>query len=514
MVDDLDAPTALDRARQWLTGDAGAPADRAEALDRHDLELDEILDVSRRLALAIAGRPELWGDPALQALSADLTRQRDAAVARWIEIAVPLRLSGVRLRAEPRRAAIAGRPPAGDGRDRGDPAWAVSGRHVVIDDGYRQRIQAALSGQYPAVSREVALFSPQAVQAARAELADLPAAIDSEDQVRAEFRALVRLSRPERQDTWRSFPDDLQVALVAHLAARARRLQEPALAAWLANADADRQLEIVFNALSRYTKDAQPGFVHGLARTHEPKSGSWLKDAQDYLAALDAWVEPRTEPAPANPEREIGRLEALIAEGADDSAIVDQLDAAVTAGVVRTDRRLVRLLRPKLELLGRHARFKALRKAIKDADETDDAPDRQAGPAADWPCWPYVRGKRAAIVGGDPREDARSRIQAAFELASLAWEAIDAVRQVEALATQIRSGNVDLVILIQSLINHSMCGKIVDACRSAKVPFAAVERGYGVERIRLAIEQDVSRRFGDAAGATTAQLRAADADAA
>lgn len=501
MAQDNDDNKPLDSVREWLAREPPNAAERAESIEKLDLQLDEVLDLSRRLAHNLAGRPDAWGDPQVLALQAQLAGLRGALLQRWIDLVVAVRLSGTRLKPEVRatfRRTESRGPNWDEIRDRPTNEYPVargpSGPFVQVDDGQRLRLQAALSGQFAAVANPT-VFPLQLAQTVRAELGDLPQVIDSEEALRSELKLLVRCTRPERQEAWRSLPADVQVPIIAHIAARARRLQEPATAQLLGQLDVDRQIETLFNALSRYTKEEAPGFVYGLARSHGARGESWTKDAADHLATLNELIAVRAEPAKANPEREIAKLEGLLTDDAGDDAVVAQLDAVLAAGVAKTDPRLVRMCGPKLELLGKHARFKPLRKAIKEADEVDDAPERQAGPPAEWAFWPHVRGKRAAIIGGDPREEPRARIEAAFEFAGLTWEGIDQVRQVDTLCNQVRSGSVDFVILLQSLINHSVCGKIVDACRSAKVPFAAVERGYGVERIRMAIEQDLGKRL-------------------
>lgn len=506
----------IESVREWLAAEAPSLADRADAVERIDLELDELLDVSRRFAAALAGRAEVWDAAAVRQLEAELAEKRRELIDRWVQAVLAVRLTGVRLRPENRQQLRRGEARAHSGmfeaRDRNSgafearertssdlvvPAMSPSGSYLQLDDSQRQRLQAALSGQFPAVTAAPQVFPAQLAQAVRAELGEVPPALDNEEAVRAELKLLVRCTRPERQDGWRSLPPDVQVSIIAHLAARARCLQEPPAAQILTQLDVDRQIETLFNALSRYTKEEAPGFVYGLARSHGARSESWHKDAMEHLNMLNELIAVRAEPAKANPEREIAKLEQMLADEAGDDAVVEQLDAVLAAGVTKTDARLVRLCRPKLELLGKHARFKPLRKAIKEVDESDENPDKQTGPAADWPHWAAVRGKRAALIGGEPREEPRARIQAAFEFAALSWESIDQVRQIDALANQIRSGGVDFMIILQSFVNHSVCGKIVDACRSAKVPFAAVERGYGVERIRLAIEQDLGKRAAD-----------------
>ncbi|MSQ82574.1 MAG: hypothetical protein EXR77_06605 [Myxococcales bacterium] len=507
MNSDSSTVKTLEIVREWLAREPAAAVDHAEVIERIDLELDELLDASRRFAHAIAGRADCWQDAKVIDIQQQLADRRRELMARWIDAVVSLRLGGVRLKPEIRPTFRRGesRPAAVDGelRDRitgeyGAVARSPSGPFVAVDEFKRHRLQAQLSGQYAAVVAPPPVFSLPLAQSVRAELGEIPAALDTDEAVRTELKLLVRCTRPERQETWRSLPADVQVPVIAHLAARARCLQEPPALPILTLLDVDRQIENLFNALSRYTKEEAPGFVYGLARSHGSRSDSWLKDAQDHLTLLNELIAVRAEPTKPNPEREIAKLEALLAEDGGDDPIIEHLDAVIAAGVARTDPRLVRICRPKLELLGKHARFKPLRKAIKEGDEIEEAPDRQTGPAADWAHWSAVRGKRAALIGGDPREDARARIEHCFEFAGLSWEGIDQVRQVDALANQIRAGGVEFVIVLQSYINHAVCGKIVDACRGAKVPFASVERGYGVERIRLAIEQDLGKRPAEA----------------
>jgi hypothetical protein len=106
----------------------------------------------------------------------------------------------------------------------------------------------------------------------------------------------------------------------------------------------------------------------------------------------------------------------------------------------------------------------------------------------DWPAWPAVRGKHAAIAGGTPREERRIKLERAFALAELDWPEIANPRKVEGLVRRIESGTVDLVILIQNLINHSAADSLVDACKAASVPLVLTQ-GYGISGLRAALEK-------------------------
>ncbi len=108
----------------------------------------------------------------------------------------------------------------------------------------------------------------------------------------------------------------------------------------------------------------------------------------------------------------------------------------------------------------------------------------------DWPGWPAVRGKHAAIAGGTPREDARIKLERAFALAELDWPEIANPRKVEGLVRRIENGTVDLVILIQNLITTSRRVCRPDRTRSAprnpRSTFFREEASRGSGRAALA----------------------------
>lgn len=507
------------RLQAWLDQPATDLEECRRLLDELEAALRQVDEQGVAFARAVAQRPGAWADPEVAYLQDRLRAERTSLLLQFAEAAFAFRAAGGDLRwdvPDEVRLDVPAPPPRmeGPGPERafpgersygtgGDPASLPPGSAaphpaVPLDDSVRRRLQEALSGGVATAPRPT-VFPVQQWLALAAEVGEIPEVLESEAATRDELRRLLRATRLERQETWRTLPAEVQVHLLAHLTARARCLQEPPTAELLFKLDPDRQLDALFSTLSGYLKAFTPGFVHGLARHHEPRGASWREDAQDHWRALSAMAAAHIEPARPNPERELARLEELLATGPTEGDLLASLQSTIEAGVTQTDQRLVRLLRGQLPLLSRHARFKTLRRAIKDAEaagELDETAERATGPSEEWPCWHVVRGKRGALVGGDPREEARARIASAFELSDLAWQPIDRVQQIASLAGQIRAGNVDLVLLLQSFVSHTVAGKIVDACRDAGVPFVSVERGYGIERIRLAIEEDVGRRLG------------------
>jgi CO/xanthine dehydrogenase FAD-binding subunit len=54
---------------------------------------------------------------------------------------------------------------------------------------------------------------------------------------------------------------------------------------------------------------------------------------------------------------------------------------------------------------------------------------------------------------------------------------------------RIAAGSVDLVVLLGRFMSHSIQDQVIPACKQAGIAWVVVERGYGVEQLRLAIER-------------------------
>lgn len=243
-----------------------------------------------------------------------------------------------------------------------------------------------------------------------------------------ELDALDDVSADPEERGWHLLERDTQRLWVSALVARARALKASSV---LSEAQRDR-LRTVLKRFPLWSAQHRPGYVHGLALDHTPKGASWADDARDLWHALAAdavgdgsfFGAPRRQLSPRPP--------------------------ASSRGQATTE---------QAELL----------------------PD-------DWLAWPAVRGKRAALVGGTPREDARVRLERAFDLAELSWLEPASPRRVDALVRRIQGGTIDLVLLIQNLIDHAASDALVRTCKAEAVPFALTQ-GYGVGAVRVAVEK-------------------------
>jgi len=193
------------------------------------------------------------------------------------------------------------------------------------------------------------------------------------------------------------------------------------------NASIKGRLREVIVRFPEFAAAVRPGHVNGMRIDHEPAHGSWQRDVDATYDELVAEVEePRT--ATADDERPSARKS-----------------------------------RPS-----------------KDVD-ADPEP-------VDWKYREHASSMRIVMFGGSRREDARANIETALGIGTLEWAEGDKPRRVDALASAIARGSFDVFLLLRSFVHHKDADKLIAAAKSAAMPFAIVESGYGVEAIRSAIE--------------------------
>lgn len=292
-------------------------------------------------------------------------------------------------------------------------------------------------------------------------------------------------------DRWRGLPREVQRTLVGLVTGRLRRAQDEI-------GVAGAKLDDTFSMLSAWSKREQPGWVNGLSRGHGPTRGSWSADVEAYGARL-----PRAEAAPAVRESHERLLSAVAAflpefesapEGAMD-AVRAQFKAivrkALEGGVRPADPRLVKLCQPHVALF-EDREFKSLRKALReDAEPADLEDDEKAPPLPpDWAWWGRTRYRRGVLVGGDPRELNRERLERAFGFTELEWVGTEFKRNnLQTIRDRVRAGKLDIVIILGSFVGHDADEVILPAARECAVDWVHVDKGYGIVRVRRAIER-------------------------
>ncbi|MEZ4322876.1 MAG: hypothetical protein R3F61_35745 [Myxococcota bacterium] len=251
----------------------------------------------------------------------------------------------------------------------------------------------------------------------------------------------------------------------------------------------------IFSRMTRYSRAERPGFVVGLSRQNDPEYGdSWLIDARHWFSLLEERTGPlEAEADDGTPESALAQLEDAIAEGVDDrKQLVGMVKVALEAGLSQSDRRLVAMLTPHQSLLKGALGLKTLKGALKDAlrdeDDFEEAQDKGRPVPSEWPHFGMTLDKRAVIIGGDPRPAAMERIKDAFGFAEVQWEVAD-VRRANTIADRVRGGSIDVVLLLIRFINHRHQNVIKPACHEAGIPMIIVESGYGVDAVRRGIER-------------------------
>jgi len=197
-----------------------------------------------------------------------------------------------------------------------------------------------------------------------------------------------------------------------------------------------------------------------------------------------------------NPEQALDGLRRVI--GTDQTTPKQICAAALTclkAKVKPTDLRLVKMLSPLVDHLVDQPEFKGVRKAIRDYQQAERAviDNEKVQLSDDWPHWELVTGARVVMVGGQERSHATDQIKNLFRFASLEWQESKPER-LRSLTKRLRSGSVDLLILLIDFMSHAASLTLVRECKTTETTFVSVQHGYGVQQIRAAIEHTHKKR--------------------
>ena len=303
---------------------------------------------------------------------------------------------------------------------------------------------------------------------------------------------------------WADVGKEANHALTAWAAARARAAQDAARQQELA--EEVHRLDLLFPRLSRHSSTSRPGMVHGLARSHQPLGACWLDDARGqeqrirHVLADEGVAPAAAPPGPPNHDDALRCLTEELRGELDADAFCQRARALLAAGLPPTEIRLVRLARPYLaDLVGPD--LAPLRRAVERELDAEVTAANGDGPLpADWPWYSCTRGKHAAIVGGEPRQERRERLQEVFGFASLEWlpNPTRGVRRVVALTQQMRAGSLDLVIVLRAFVGHGVSDKVFDAETSSCRTILA--ENYGVTQVRLGIERFLAGAVSEVAG--------------
>lgn len=313
--------------------------------------------------------------------------------------------------------------------------------------------------------------------------------LESVAAVRDELNRLSSGSTAMRMDAWARMPKPVQQALVGIVVSRARHIQDE-VDPMMVPIDMAGDLDRVFSTMTSFSKREQPGFVFGLQRHHHPRGLTWLADARRWWADLADFLP---DPGLLNPDRalaELRRAAAVTPVADENDALLAIAGKAIDAGLDPEDARLVTAMAPHYDALRKEARFKHLRKAIRDLRKLDEQSEAELTGGAelpeDWAFEGLVEG-RIAVVVGDVPAPARKRLGEVFRWARADWITGDAGSVLEDAIDRIRQGQVDHVIVVRRFAGLDVDRLLLPACELARVPVADIAGGYGVTAFRKAL---------------------------
>ena len=312
--------------------------------------------------------------------------------------------------------------------------------------------------------------------------------------------------------TWRGSPSPLQHAILSWLTARARWCQE-----LLGPGDDADRVARLFPKLSAFSKRERPGFVYGLRRDHRAQGESWVHDAAGWKAqVLESLVASAddSDDKDHNPERVLARLAEELEASASNRDVVVATAEALDTGLRTDDPRLLRLVMEHRSALAGDPRFKRLRRALRaqageDPDSTAD--ESMTVDSSLFGDIPTLSAERAAeldaqaarlkilMVGGEPRELHRQRLEAATGVASLEWAPATrggGTGKLQSTAESIRRGSWDGVVLLPRFCGHDVDAVLVPACKASSTPWLHLRGGYGVGPMREAVRHLAGHRDG------------------
>ncbi len=462
-----------------------------------DVELEQLGEQRLRLEELLVHRPSLRLDPNLPVLRDQLDRDRDALQLRWARLVLAFRDAGGTVQLHIPSAAFA-QLHAAEGSSSGPSAdlrtFPIRTPSSTGDDIRNRRLEAARSEASAARPVASAKLDPVRWQELVTELCEPPTNYDDEAVIRAEFRRLDRMARPEKLQFLAELPREMQRLLIGHLVARARCMQEPPARNYLVELEYDKPVDHLFSAWTAFQRDYRPGFVHGLSRQHVAEHGeNWSADAHWFWQQMVEFARESSGEVVIDPLRDLQQLSELVDQGSGPEALISQLDHVLKSGVAQEDRRLVRLLTPFPEVT-KLSRFKVLKRAIRALEQDAEAEDEQeAGQLSLTPTeglpWTAIRGKRVTIVGGQPRESSRARVAAYFGCSAVQWLSPDSEKNANLLDNPDFADQTDVALFLEIFANDQLSAAAEQACKQRGIAFVSVAKGYTVGRIRDALEQ-------------------------
>ena len=268
-------------------------------------------------------------------------------------------------------------------------------------------------------------------------------------------------------------------------------------------------LEQVFRRLVSLSKQYMPGYIDAFQEGYVADWDQYIVDAQEVFrlsaesARRDREVKSlRDEQARRDLERrKLTResyREAFVSLRATISAhdlprsgvdeFLEVLGRVVNLGGA-SEPELLELVRPFRELIT-GGDFRVLRKHL-DRIRDDESKVEEEAALRDRLCEliAQTRGRKALMIGGSAREDARKNLHLFFEFDELEWESYEGSRPVllKSLEQRVRNRGVDLILILKEFVAHAVPERLRPLCQEFDIPCLMVEHGYGTHQVAEAL---------------------------
>jgi hypothetical protein len=266
-----------------------------------------------------------------------------------------------------------------------------------------------------------------------------------------------------------------------------------------------QQLEAVFRRLVSLSKQFMPGYIDAFQEGYTADWDLYIADAQEQFkiaseqARRDREIrQQRDEQAVREAAKKKLSREAALAAVSDLRAVISSHNLPdegmdefneVLARVVNlggaSEPELLSLVRPFRELLT-GSEFRALRKHLDRLQDEDDKlgesaalRERYQGLIA------LTRGRKALLIGGAVREDARKSLQQTFEFDELEWEPYEGSRPaaLKSLEQRVKNQGMDMVLILKDFVGHAVSERLRPLCEEFNIPCLMVEHGYGAHQV-------------------------------
>lgn len=257
---------------------------------------------------------------------------------------------------------------------------------------------------------------------------------------------------------------------------------------------------VMFPMLTGISKRHMPGYIEAFRENFTTDWDQYVVEGQELLIAAsedakrrrDAESRLSAKQAEATLLRELNReegrrnlaeLAALAAHetliGADADRFRELLAKAV-GNLGASDPEVLALARRFRDLIADGREFRALRRRVERSGDDDS---EQSGVYEDVAA--VTSGRRAIMIGGAVREDARRNIEDTFDFETLEWVPHESHRPaaIGGVERSVRAGGVDVVLLLKNFIGHDVSEKLRPLCEQCGIPCLLVDHGYGVGQI-------------------------------